>query len=117
MAWQEWKWRCKTPRFFLFDSLAYDATRGAIFIVVPTAQYGTFSYNSTSVSTAAVTLSSAEAVGNGIDFVNTSSTRLSGRVLYKMSTIPVPGAMFLLNGDTVRRGNTPLTTGTYRYGW
>jgi hypothetical protein len=62
--------------FFLFDSLAYDATRGAVFIVVPTAQYGTFSYNSTSASTAAVTLSSAEAVGNGIDFVNTSSTRL-----------------------------------------
>ena len=57
--------------FFRFDSLAYDATRGAIFIVVPTAQYGTFSYNSTSASTAAVTLSPAEAVGSGIDFVNT----------------------------------------------
>ena len=98
--------------FFLFDSLTYDATKGGVFIVVPTAQYGTFSYNSTSASTAAVTLSSAEAVGNGIDFANTSSTRLSGRVLYKMSTIPVPGVMFLLNGDTLRRGNTPVTTGT-----
>ena len=43
--------------------------------------------------------------------MNTSSTRLTGRVLYKNSTIPVAGAMFLLNGDTVRRGNTPLTSG------
>ena len=81
------------------------------YIVVPTSQYGTFSFNNTSAGTAAINLSQYEAVAQGIDFVNTSSTRLTGRVLYKMSTIPVAGAMFLLNGDTVRRGNIPVKTG------
>ncbi len=80
-------------------------------VVMPTSQYGSFSFNNTSSGTATVSLSAANAVAGGIDFVNTSSTRLTGRVLYKMSTIPVAGAMFLLNGDTVRRGTVPLTTG------
>ena len=98
--------------FFRFDSLTYNGEKGTDYAVVPTSQYGTFVYNNTSAPTATVSLTVAEAVGNGIDFVNTSSTRLSGRVLYKLSTIPVPGAMFLLNGDTVRRDAVPVTTGT-----
>ena len=81
------------------------------YVVVPTHQYGTFSFNSSSAGTASISLSTNNAVASGIDFMNTSSTRLTGRVLYKNSTIPVAGAMFLLNGDTVRRGNTPLTSG------
>ncbi|MBR1808546.1 MAG: hypothetical protein IJ776_04075 [Paludibacteraceae bacterium] len=80
------------------------------FSVIPTHQYGTFSFNNTSSGTATVTLSQDNAVASGIDFVNTSTTRLTGRVLYKNSTIPVAGAMFLLNGDTVRRGSDPLTS-------
>ena len=79
--------------------------------VIPTSQYGTFSFNNTSAGTASITLSQDNAVASGIDFVNTSTTRLTGRVLYKNTTIPVSGAMFLLNGDTVRRGNMPLTSG------
>ena len=98
--------------FFRFDSLTYDGAKGTDYAVIPTSQYGTFAYNNTSAVSATVTVSVAEAVGSGIDFVNTASTRLSGRVLYKLSTIPVPGAMFLLNGDTVRRDNVPVTTGT-----
>ena len=98
--------------FYRFDSLTYDGAKGTDYAVIPTSQYGTFSYNNTSMSTATVSLTVAEAVGSVIDFVNTASTRLSGRVLYKLSTIPVPGAMFLLNGDTVRRDNVPVTTGT-----
>ena len=81
------------------------------FVVVPTHQYGTFSFNNTSAGSASVWLSQNSAVASGIDFMNTSSTRLTGRVLYKNSTIPVSGAMFLLNGDTVKRSGTPLTTG------
>lgn len=98
--------------FYRFDSLTYDGATGTDFAIIPTSQYGKFSYNNTSAVSATVSLTVAEAVGSVIDFVNTSSTRLSGRVLYKLSTIPVPGAMFLLNGDTVRRDNTPVTTGT-----
>ena len=98
--------------FYRFDSLTYDGATGTDFAIIPTSQYGKFSYNNTSAFSATVSLTVAEAVGSVIDFVNTSSTRLSGRVLYKLSTIPVPGAMFLLNGDTVRRDNTPVTTGT-----
>ena len=86
-------------------------TEQSSYVVVPTHQYGTFSFNSSSAGTASIALSTNNAVASGIDFMNTSSTRLTGRVLYKNSTIPVAGAMFLLNGDTVRRGNTPLTSG------
>ncbi|MBE6311939.1 MAG: T9SS type A sorting domain-containing protein [Bacteroidales bacterium] len=81
------------------------------YVVVPTHQYGIFSFNNTSASTASIGMSPQNAVASGINFENTVSTRLTGRVLYKNSTIPVAGAMFLLNGDTVRRGNTPLTSG------
>ncbi len=98
--------------FFRFDSLTYDEVKGTDYSVIPTSQYGTFAYNNTTAATATVSLTVSEAVGSAIDFVNTSSTRLSGRVLYKLSTIPVPGAMFLLNGDTVRRGSVAVKTGT-----
>ena len=93
---------------YKFDSLEY--TLESNYSVIPTSQYGTFSFNNTSAGTASITLSQDNAVASGIDFVNTSTTRLTGRVLYKNSTIPVAGAVFLLNGDTVRRGNTPLTS-------
>ncbi len=82
------------------------------YIVIPTSQYGIFSFNNTNTPTATITLSPNNAVASGMDFVNTSTTRLTGRVLYKNTTIPVSGAMFLLNGDTVRRGNIPLTSAT-----
>ncbi len=80
------------------------------YVVIPTSQYGVFSFNSTSAGTASITLTEDNAVASGINFVNTSSTRLSGRVLYKNSTIPVSGAMFVLNGDTICRDNVPLTS-------
>ncbi len=97
---------------YKFDSLNYIAEGKAEYRVVPTHSYGTFSFNNTSSPSATITLSPANAVADGLDFVNTSSTRLSGRVLYKASTIPVAGVMFVLNGDTVRRGNLPVKTGT-----
>ena len=81
------------------------------YVVTPTHQYGTFSFNNTSAGSASITLSPNSAVASGIDFMNTSTTRLTGRVLYKNSSIPVSGVMFLLNGDTVRRGNMPLKSG------
>ena len=97
---------------FLFDSLTYDIGSSTQFAVVPAHTYAQFSYNYTSAQSAAVTLSADHAVSSGINFANTSTARLTGRALYKLSTIPVAGAMFTLNGDTVLRNGVPLQTGT-----
>ena len=96
---------------FLFDSLLYDIGGSTQYAVVPTHTHAQFSYN-TSAQSASVTLSADHAVSSGIDFINTSTARLTGRALYKLSTIPVAGAMFTLNGDTVLRNGAPLKTGT-----
>ncbi len=95
---------------YSFDSLTYDIATGSSFVVIPTHAYGVFSFNNTSAATASITLSADNAIAYGIGFVNTSTARLSGRALYKGSTIPVAGAMFLLNGDTVRSNSAPLRT-------
>ena len=95
---------------YRFDSLTYNIASGSSYVIVPTHAYGVFRFNNTSASTAAVTLSADNAIAYGIEFMNASTARLSGRALYKGSTIPVAGAMFLLNGDTVRRNGKPLTT-------
>ena len=95
---------------YRFDSLTYNIASGSSYVIVPTHAYGVFRFNNTSAGTAAVTLSADNATAYGIEFMNASTARLSGRALYKGSTIPVAGAMFLLNGDTVRRNGKPLTT-------
>ncbi len=95
---------------YRFDSLLYDIQGHTDFVVIPTHTYGQFSFNYTSAGTAAVTLSPDNAVALAIDFMNISTVRITGRVLYKNSTIPVAGALFLLDNDTVRRGMTPLQT-------
>ena len=97
---------------FLFDSLSYDIGASTQYAVVPAHTYAQFSYNYTSAQSASVTLSADNAVTKGVSFMNTSTARLTGRALYKLSTIPVAGAMFTLNGDTLLRSGTPLQTGT-----
>ncbi len=97
---------------FLFDSLSYDIGSSTQFAIVPAHTYAQFSYNYTSAQSASVTLSADNAVTTGVSFMNTSTARLTGRALYKLSTIPVAGAMFTLNGDTLLRSGTPLQTGT-----
>ena len=97
---------------FLFDSLLYDISSSSQFAIVPAHTYAVFSYNYTSAQSASVTLSADHAVASGINFINTSTVRLTGRALYKFSTIPVAGAIFTLNGDTVLRNGAPLQTAT-----
>ena len=97
---------------FVFDSLPYNISSGTVYTITPTSQYGTFSYNNTSSGVASVPLDSEHCIAGGVNFVNTSCTRLTGRVLYDLSTIPVDGACFLLNGDTVRRNGKVYLTGT-----
>ena len=97
---------------FVFDSLPYDIASGTVYSVTPTSQYGTFVYNNTSSGVASVPLDSKNCIAAEINFVNTSCTRLTGRVLYDLSSIPVAGACFLLNGDTIRRNGKVYLTGT-----
>ena len=98
---------------FVFDSIDYDFCEpcGTDYTIIPSSQYGTFSFNNTSAGSATIHLGEDNCIARDLVFMNTSTTRLSGRALYKGSTVPVAGAMFLLNGDTIRRGGAPLTTG------
>ena len=96
---------------YVFDSVEYDHEAGSLFVITPTAQYGSFSYNGTSSGAAAVALSKENALLTNIDFVNTQAHRLTGRALYKNSTVPVADAMFLLNGDTICKNGLPVRTG------
>ena len=102
-----------TDGAFVFDSIDYDFCEpcGTDYTIIPSSQYGTFSFNNTSAGSATIHLSEDNCIARDLVFMNTSTTRLSGRALYKGSTIPVAGAMFLLNGDTVRRNGAPLKTG------
>ncbi len=97
---------------YVFDSLTYNLSSGTVYTVTPTSQYGTFSYNNTSSGVASISLSADNAIAGAVTFVNTSSARVSGRVLYHHSTIPVADALFILNGDTVKRNGTIYHTGT-----
>ena len=94
---------------YLFDSLMYDW--GTIYTVSVTSQYGEFSYNGTKSSSASLSVTEGRCVVKNVDFINTSCVRLTGRVLYDMSTIPVSGACFILNGDTIRRAGNIYTSG------
>ncbi len=98
--------------FYRFDNLTYDIQSGSNYTVVPTHEHAVFVFNNTTSPTAIVTLAVDNAVASAMNFTNTSTVRLSGRALYKNSTIPVADAMFLLNGDTVRCNSVPQKTGT-----
>ena len=95
---------------YVFDKVEYDISSGSSFVITPTAQYGSFTYNGTSSGAAVVTLSKANALLTDIDFVNSQAHRLTGRALYKNTTIPVADALFLLNGDTLCRNGQPIMT-------
>ena len=101
----------KADGVFRFDSLLYDLQGGTSYVITPTATYGTFGYNYTTSPSATISLTTSNPIASNVLFINTDAVRLTGRVLYKGSTIPVAGAMFLLNGDTIRRNHAPLTTG------
>ena len=86
---------------FRFDSLLYGTS--TTYSIVPTSQTAQFVFNNTSSPTATVTLSAENNVVENLSFDNISSVRFSGRVLYKLSSVPVRDANILLNGKTVMR--------------
>ncbi len=88
--------------YYLFDSVLYSGD--AQYAITPVSQTAEFRYNNTSATFASVTLSLDHCIATGIDFENISSVRVSGRLLYENSTIPVRDANFLVNGQLVRVG-------------
>jgi len=93
---------------YAFDSLLYSL--GLSYTITPTSQTAEFRFNNTSSGSATVSLSVNEPVVDGIEFDNISSVRLSGRVLYKNSTVPVRDAHLVLNGHLVKTANGILHT-------
>ena len=93
---------------YLFDSLPYGGTVG--YNIVPTSQSAQFIYDDSQDDFATVYLSTTRCVVTNIDFDNISSVRISGRVLYENSSIPVRDANLLLNGITVQMAHSSLKT-------
>ena len=98
----------KADGSYFADSLLYDA-KGTDYSVTVEAQSGHYVHNNG--PSAAVNLSSDRCEASDIDFVNTDAARLTGRVLYKGTTIPVYGAKFKLNGHPVSYAGSPVSTG------
>ena len=95
---------------YFADSLLYDSG-GTAYIVTPTTTgHGEFHYNNTTSGEATVGISMSRSEATNIDFVNTAAVRLTGRVLYKGTTIPVYGANFKLNGKLVSYAGSPVST-------
>ena len=76
--------------YYLLDSVPYGGSPQ--YAVTPVSQTAEFRYNNTSATFATITLSLDRCVAQNIDFENISSVRVSGRVLYENSTIPVRDA-------------------------
>ena len=93
---------------FLFDSLLYGTS--TTYSIVPTSQTAQFVFNNTSSPTATVTLSAENNVVENLSFDNISSVRFSGRVLYKLSSVPVRDANILLNGKMVKKSGDAVKT-------
>ena len=93
---------------YTFDSLLYGA--GKDYSIIPTSSYAAFRFNNTSMPTAIVTLDAGNPVAQDIEFDNLSSVRLSGRMLYSKSSIPVRDANILLDSTMVYTAGGPLKT-------
>ena len=93
---------------YVFDSLLYGA--GKDYSIIPTSSYATFHFNNTTTPTTIVTLDADNPVAENIEFDNISSVRLSGRMLYSKSSIPVRDANLLLDGVLIQRAGGPLKT-------
>ena len=93
---------------FSFDSLLYGVS--TTYSIMPTSQTAQFVYNNTSSPTATITLTAENNVAQNLTFNNISAVRLTGRVLYKLSSVPVRDANLLLNGKLVRKSGEAVKT-------
>lgn len=88
----------------------YLTNNGAIYTIQIPDQNLKFTYNGEEKG-AQIGVSAKNPVCDDIKFVCTSVERFSGRVLFENSTVPVSGAMFRINGETVHGANNqPIKT-------
>lgn len=86
---------------FVFENIPY-TDQGSSFTVIPTDEHAVFSYNgSTSDAKAQISIDNGHSTYTGIVFENTSYVKLSGRVLFEKSTVPVHNAHFTVDGKVV----------------
>ncbi len=93
---------------FLFDSLLYGTS--TTYAVTPVSETAQFRFNNTDAPSASITLTANNNEAKDLPFENISSVILSGRALYKLSSVPVRDANLLLNGKLVMKFNEPLKT-------
>ena len=95
---------------YFADSLLYDPL-GTDYKITPTSEHGVFIHNDiASEHSAIVNISLERTEVKNVEFLNTSSVRLTGRVLYEHTTIPVYGANFKINGKLVSYAGSPVST-------
>lgn len=85
---------------YAVDSVAYSLADGTRYRIVPQSEYALFETASFDIS-----LTSADPEPKIPDFINTAIVRLSGRLLYEKSTVPVVGATFKVNGYVMHKEN------------
>lgn len=94
---------------FVIDGLELK-NEGIIYMVQVPSEKLQFTYNG-GTEGASVNFSGSTSLMEGLKFVCTSVERFSGRVLFENSTVPVSGAMFLINGKKVHNeDNQPIKT-------
>ena len=93
---------------FFVDSLLYGS--GTTYSIVPTSQTAQFVYGNTGTPGTTAKLTTSHPVAEDVMFTNISSVRVTGRVLFENSTIPVRDATFLLNGNPLQNVNGPVRT-------
>lgn len=85
---------------FTIDSIVY-ALSGSNFDVQPVSQYGEFYYEGAKGGIAKIEMNANVPVSSNIDFTNAAFVRVTGRVLFENSTIPVQNAYFMIDGNAV----------------
>lgn len=94
---------------FTIDGLEL-VKNGITYTVQVPSQQLEFTYNGEKAG-AMVNFSGKKSLQEDVKFVCTTVERFSGRVLFENSTVPVGGAMFRINGETVHDGNNlPIKT-------
>ena len=97
--------------YYRFDTLAYDLKKVTSYLVTPSTQYADiYSYYNPEQKSIPVSLSTEHSVARNIDFLSSSYYRLTGRVLFSKTTIPVRDAYFLLSGNVVKSGADTIRT-------
>ncbi|MBP5540150.1 MAG: T9SS type A sorting domain-containing protein [Bacteroidales bacterium] len=93
---------------YLLDSLPYGG--GVEYSITPTSEWASFRYNGTNFPSATMSLTTSRAVASAVDFDNISAVRVTGRVLYSNSSIPVRDANLKLDGTIIYAGGAPFKT-------